>query len=471
MLWACGASLFTLGCALLAARSSVPDMTSIPVFMLITIVVAWRAGFRASLTVAVVATLELDFFFTEPRYTLEVASPHDAFALLTFAATSTLVSRLSHRIRIKSDLLQKAEEQQRLLYEVSRSALLLDWKDAVEEQLCELIHSRFRVEGVALLTTEHLRVVSVGRAQEAEPRLRAALRTQQSYDLPEGAGSVRLLRYGAKTSGALLLCGAVDPVVSDSLAALVATHLERIRSMQSEVRAQSQTVSERLRAAVLDGLAHAVKTPLTTIIASSSGLREIGPLTAAQLQLADTIEGQAIYLSDVTNTLLRTAHLEVQNVRVNLQVVELSALCDSVKHELRAGQDVTRLQFPDAGEERLSADPELLKLVLVQVLENALKYGAMTTPVRLSFARVGEMVTLAVHNEGSFIPAQEHTLIFERYYRGASTEHKASGTGIGLSVALRAMEAMGGSISVESEPDTGTTFLIRLPAGSWGEAS
>ncbi len=463
MLWAAGASLLTIALGALASAHSLPFSTSIPIFMLLTIVVAWRAGFRASLTVSVVATLGLDFFFTEPRYSLEMTSPREMFALLTFAATSVLVSHLSHRIRVNSDRVAQAEEQQRLLYEFSQSALLINWKESVEEQLCELISRRFRMTGVAIFTTERATVVTTGSVEDAAQRLEASFRALRNYDLPEQAERLRILRFGTRVTGALLLRGTSDSIVADSLATLVATHLERIRSVKSEVSAQSQAVSEKLRTAVLDGLAHAVKTPLTTIIASSSGLREIGPLTPVQSQLADTIEDQARYLAEVTDRLLRTASLDSREIQVQSKATVLREVYDMAVHELRGAHDITRLVSSGEVNVCVLLDPDLLKLVLVQVLENALKYSLAMTPVDVHFITDGRQTGISIKNQGSFIPSEEQGLVFERYYRGAATEHKASGTGIGLSAAKHATEAMGGRIWLESAPETGTTFHISLP--------
>jgi two-component system sensor histidine kinase KdpD len=68
-----------------------------------------------------------------------------------------------------------------------------------------------------------------------------------------------------------------------------------------------------------------------------------------------------------------------------------------------------------------------------------------------------------VHNEGSFIPREERQRIFDRFYRGLGSEHRAAGTGIGLSVARRITEAHHGRIWVDSDPEAGTTFFIALP--------
>ena len=463
MLWAAGSSVATVVFSVEGAAYSVPIATAVPLLLLLMIMVAWRVGFRASLTTAVVATLSLDYFFTLPKHTFEVASIADVVTLATFAATSTLVSHLSDRTRVKADQLQHAEEQQKLLYEFSRSALLIDWNGAVEAQLSNLIYERFRLTGVAIYTVEDQSVTVSGDVPAIEERINASFRSQRSYDLPNGAERLRILRFGSRAIGVLVLRGQVEAVVADTLATAVATHLVRTRSVRAEVRAQSQAFSESLRSTVLDGLAHAIKTPLTTIIVSSSGLREIGPLTDVQSGLANTIEEQAQHLTQVTNKLLQTAHLAGEDLRVTRSPVDLRVEYEHIRSEVQPRGDGDRIIGVDIPDEPFGTDRELLRLVLQQLLENALKYSPASSPVTLRFICLEQGLGISVHNQGSFIPPDERSLIFERYYRGTSTVHKASGTGIGLSAARSAVEAINGSIWVESSPEDGTTFHVSLP--------
>jgi two-component system sensor histidine kinase KdpD len=469
--WAVGGSAAVLSSGFATLFDSLRPSTSIPLFMLVVVIVAWRGGFRASIAVAVAATLGLDFFFTEPRYSLRMSSPQDVFSLIAFAGVSLLISHLSQRIRAQSDDLRRAEREQRALYELSRSVLLLDWKEPVGEQICSLIQERLHLPGVALWEQREGTCVSFGDTAHAIDRLQAAYRADRAYDLPNHAESVRILRFGVRPLGAILLRGDIEPLVADAVATLVATHMERIRAVKAEVSAESQAVSERMRTTVLDGLAHAVKTPLTTIVVSSSGLREIGSLTPLQDELARAIESQASYLSDLTGKLLRTAKLETKDILVHVEGIELTELFHKAIDELRSIYDVERVVVGDTQDRRsVRTDPDLLHMVLVQILENALKYSPASSRVLVRVAYAQDVLTLSVHNELSYIPPKELQLIFERYYRSASMEHRAPGTGIGLSVAKHAVDALGGRIWVESDIENGTTFHIALPLIGEGHA-
>jgi two-component system sensor histidine kinase KdpD len=461
--WALAGSLMVLGTGFVSlARTFEPSVT-IPLYLLLTVIVAWRAGFGAAIAVAVCATLGLDFFFTEPRLSLSVTSRQDAFSLLIFAAVSLLISHLSRRIRAKADQLRHSEAEQRALYELSRSALLIDWKASVDEQLCTLIQERMHLEGVALWDEREATFTASGDTAHATERLQAAFRAERSYDLPNHLESVRILRFGVRSVGAMLFRGHVDQLTADSVATLVATHLERIRALKAEVSAESQAVSERLRTAVLDGLAHAVKTPLTTIVVSSSGLREIGSLTTLQSELAQVIEEQASYLAELTDQLLRTARLDAPEVRLRARPTQLTELIQASIGELRSAYDTSRLRFDGDVNHELNLDPDLFRMLLGQVLENALKYSTDSSTVTIRVVRTITSLDLAVHNEGSFIPYAERELVFQRYYRMDSMRHRAPGTGVGLSVAKQAVEAHGGRIWLDSDRKTGTTFHITLP--------
>ena len=461
--WAIGGCILVLGSGFLSLHRAFEPAVSIPFYMLLTVVVAWRAGFRSALAVALCATLGLDFFFTAPRFAFTVDSKQDVFALVAFAVVSLLISHLSRRIRAKADELHRSEAQQRALYELSRSALLIDWKTSVEAQLCALVQERLHLTSVALWNARDASFTSSGDSADAVDRLQAAFRAERSYDLPNHDESVRILRFGVRPLGAMLFRGPMDQLMTDAVATLVATHLERIRALKAEVAAESQAVSERLRTAVLDGLAHAVKTPLTTIVVSSSGLREIGPLTPLQDELAHVIESQASYLSGLTDRLLRTAKLESKEVLLHAQTTHLQGLIDAAIGELRIAYDTTRLLLKGDTDIDVRVDPELFGMVLVQVLENALKYSTDATNVRVRFDHAEGLLNVSVHNEGFYIPAAEQKLVFQRYYRTEAMQHRAPGTGVGLSVAKQAVEAHGGRIWVESDKDSGTTFHITLP--------
>jgi two-component system sensor histidine kinase KdpD len=109
------------------------------------------------------------------------------------------------------------------------------------------------------------------------------------------------------------------------------------------------------------------------------------------------------------------------------------------------------------------ADARLLQMALLLMLDNASKYSSPASPITLRVQSTDTEAVFNVQNEGSFIPPEERLRIFQRFYRSPGSQHRAPGTGIGLSVAKRVAEAHRGRVWVESDPETGTTFFFTLP--------
>jgi two-component system sensor histidine kinase KdpD len=103
-------------------------------------------------------------------------------------------------------------------------------------------------------------------------------------------------------------------------------------------------------------------------------------------------------------------------------------------------------------------------MALFQLLDNAAKYGIAESSIIIDVCEEQSESRVSVHNEGSFIPLDERDRIFNRFYRSPGSEHKASGTGIGLSVVKHVIEAHHGRVWVTSGED-GTTFFLTIPTG------
>jgi two-component system sensor histidine kinase SenX3 len=111
----------------------------------------------------------------------------------------------------------------------------------------------------------------------------------------------------------------------------------------------------------------------------------------------------------------------------------------------------------------VDADRELLGLALRQLLDNALTYSPSTSTIDIH-ARANGTVDIAVHNSGSTIPEHEQARIFERFYRGSQARH-VPGSGMGLAIVQQIAAAHGGTLTVSTSSDMGTTFTLSLPRG------
>jgi two-component system sensor histidine kinase KdpD len=217
---------------------------------------------------------------------------------------------------------------------------------------------------------------------------------------------------------------------------------------------------------LLDSLAHAVKTPLATILAAVGGLREIGELNLNHLEFVDVVDTETVQLGRLTTRLLGMAHLEQEGVRPRLQQVDISNLiAEELNLKSRQFAD-HKLFLSEKDREKesieIEADPELLGLALAQLIENACKYSQPGSHVEVSAHASQDSVAIRVRNVSS-IPVEERSKIFERYYRGKQSRESIPGTGLGLDIARKIVMAHRGTLVLEDSSKGESVFRITIP--------
>jgi two-component system sensor histidine kinase KdpD len=454
-----------LGCALSLALSviafrlhfNLSSATSAHLFLVVIIALRW--GFLEASIASVMSVACLDYFFTDPLFALYITDSHDWVALITFEAAALLVSKLSDRVSLFGREAEQHQARVQMLYEVSQQFLLLDPTQDVGQDLTALLHRAIGARGVALWNSYDLRFSKSGDCDGDVEEIRAVFLNELSDDDDSRGVSTRTLRIGTKAIGALVFYNhPLDAKSVDAIAALSAIAVERARSFTTESRAEAARLSEQLRSAILDGLAHAFKSPLTTIRASSSGLLEMGTLSGTEQRLVALIDKQACQLTELSNHLLTTAKLDSGNLKLHREPIDLVELLET----LSEGQAPASMAAA-ASSVYVAADRRLLSMAISQLLDNALKYGSPRSSPRLSCEEGEKETVIMVTNQGSFIPADERDKVFRRFYRCASSAKTVAGSGIGLSVVRRIAEAHQGRAWVESDPAVGTTFAIALP--------
>jgi len=436
--------------------------TSVHLFLVITIALRW--GFPEASVVSLISVVCLDYYFTDPLFAFYISDAHDWVALIAFESVAMLVSRLSNQVRRHAEDAEQHRLRLQKLYELSQNILFLHGSGPIDQALTEVIRSALEVEGIALWNGYEMRLSSSGACCVNDDELRSICLTEVDGDDTARGASWRVLCSGTRPIGSLVLCGhSLDEVSIRAAVSLTAIALERARSFLAESSAEASRQSEQLRSAVLDGLAHAFKTPLTTIRSSSSGLLEMNSLAGRERKLVELIDRHAKHLSDLTTHLLRTARLDSTDLRLRREQVNISEIVES---SLKAC--VHELEGHSIGVDIAShcvawADSQLLRMALIQLLDNAAKYGRAVSPITVGVDQTPAEIMIRVHNEGSFIPYEERAKIFQRFYRCVGSDRRASGTGIGLAVVKRITEAHGGRTWAESDQLAGTTFFFTLP--------
>jgi two-component system, OmpR family, sensor histidine kinase KdpD len=434
-------------------------------FLLLVVCIAILCGFWQASLVSLLACACLDYFFYPPIFKLTINDPQDWVALGAFEISALIVSRLSSRekIQTREATLQRTAMEQ--LFELSRSTLLMNLHHSPGPQLAQLIQRIFKAEAVAIFDVESGACDIVGVWPTDQRELAKQCYLAQADDEDRVARvSRRLLRRGADSIGAIAIRGDLDSLVIDALASLTAITLDRCISFQKESQVEAANQSERLRAAVLDSLAHAVKTPLTAIQTATAGLSEVGTLNTPQQELATLIDDESRKLNQLTTRLLQTAKLDAQEVSVGRDEIVVGDLVVEALEEQggrMAGHPV-EIKVPDP-QLTVHGDRELLSMALAQYLDNAAKYSYSGAAVEVSAWESHSEVIISVHNSGPAIPITDRDRIFQRFFRSEGTMHFAAGTGIGLSTVKMAAEAHQGHVWVISNANEGTTFFLSLP--------
>jgi two-component system sensor histidine kinase KdpD len=434
-------------------------------FLLVVVCEAILAGFWQASIVSVLACACLDYFFYPPLFHFSIADPLDWVALGSFEISALLVSRLSSRERMNSIEAQMQRTSMEQLYELSRKTLLINMHEPPGPQIAQMIQRIFGVEAVTIYDANSGTYDAAGIQRDEEKELARECYVDQTEGQDKETGTTwRVLKAGASSVGAMVVRGNMGLLVSDALASLTAMTLDRCVSFEKESRIEAAHQTEKLRAAVLDSLAHAVKTPLTAISTASAGLGEVGNLNQAQHELVALIEDESNKLGELSTRLLQTAKLEAEKISVaqdDISVGELVQLALEEQKGRMSGHPVeVAVTDPSL---TVRGDRDLLSMALAQFLDNAAKYSFAGTAVKIAANQSHSEVLLSVHNFGPTIPIVDREKIFQRFYRSEGTTQMAAGTGIGLSAVKMAAEAHHGHAWVISDVNEGTTFFLSLP--------
>lgn len=234
---------------------------------------------------------------------------------------------------------------------------------------------------------------------------------------------------------------------------------------------RDRTVEHRIEEArdeFVATVSHEIRTPLTAVLgAATTLLRTDLPLTEAQrLELLEMIARQATRLSGVTDEVLLASRLDRDEVQLETERVRVEEVVrgtiDAVAASVPLGLSLTA-RLGDAGE--ALGDRDRLQQVLVNLIDNAVKYSPDGGAIVVSTARGPGTVRIAVADDGIGIAPADRDRVFEKYYRvDATLTRGPSGTGLGLYICRGLVERMGGRLSLRSTPGKGSTFTLDLPA-------
>ena len=441
---------------------------------LVVVVLLSSFGSMVSSTIhSTAAVAWLDYFFAPPIHSLQVSDPRNVLALAAFLATSLGISFQVTRVRRERQVTAHERHEVNRLYQLAQQLLAFKVEEIDTPGLLTLFREVYALRSVCLFENKTANSCIVGEPRyDLEARTRMGYLTGQDSDDPLYRISVRCLRIDGKDTSAL---GFEWPdsgtFTSDSLSTLEATIIERVRTFHTAAQAAVSSQADSVRIMLLDGLAHAAKTPLSTILAAIGGLHETGGLAPDHLEFIDIVESETARLADLTTRLLRTASIDRKELKPRLQRVGLLQLIleeIEVKsqqfsdHRFSLTDEQLECEGPGLEIYKVNVDSELLRMALAELLENACKYSKSDSTVSVG-ARLSEGSIAVRIGSCSNVPAGERAKIFDRFYRGADARDSIPGTGMGLDIARKIVLAHGGDLVLEDCNDSESIFRLTLP--------
>lgn len=243
------------------------------------------------------------------------------------------------------------------------------------------------------------------------------------------------------------------------------TVAERTEQLEEALAAEKELGN--LKTKFLSLVSHEFKTPLSSILTSTTLLTKYTQTEQQEKRdkHLNTIKSKVKYLDNILNDFLSVERLESGKVNYNLTSFPLSKVVNEVVYNsnmlLKEGQ---RILYPhDIDDIILTFDEKILELALSNLAHNAIKYSPEHTNIDIRVSKDKEYFFLDIIDEGIGIPEAEQKFIFERYFR-AGNALLNQGTGIGLNIAKRHIENLGGDVTFTSIENKGTEFRIKVPS-------
>lgn len=438
-----------LTAVLVHAQSQLNLSTDLLLQLALVLIVSALGGIRPGVAASVAASLLTNYYLTPPVHTFTIGSTDNLIALLVFVAVAIGVSVLVDRAAQRSREAQRARADATALARTTGS-MVAD-HDPMPE-LVDQLRTLFALDAAAVLQRDGTAWIVSAIAGEPAP---VAPSDGTSFAL-DASGDTQLVLRGGRITGDDL---GVLRAFADQLS--LAVEAKRLRSEAAGFEMMSET--DALRTALLRAVSHDLRTPLSSIKASVTGLMEgdVGFNADERATLLATIDQSADRLDRVVGNLLDMSRLQAGATTVTLAPTAPEEVVAAALSSLGSPSD--RVQV-DVSEELplVLTDAALLERAVANVVSNALAWSPPDRDVRIEAAAVRNHVDLRVIDRGPGIPPAERAQIFHPFHRMGDRSADA-GAGLGLAIAKGFVEVTGGSIEIDDTPGGGCTLTISVP--------
>lgn len=439
---------------------------------------------------AITGIIIFDFLFVPPIFSFTVSDFHYLWSFIIFLGVSFLIGGRTEILRQNAQAARQREKSVRALYEFSRQIAALSNRHTIAHELAAYTGETIGRSTIVLLPDTNGKLTVMGTylpdqpsgssSEQAMPKSEYAVAVW-AYDNGQVAGrSTETLPGGQYLFVPLMGGGASLGVFGINIAAkkitpeerrlisawagVAAISIERVRLSEAARQADLLAESEKLHTALFNSLSHELRTPLSTITGAVSTLLDKSVEYSKEIQheLLETVQEGAIRMERIVSNLLDIARLESGMLRLKTDWCDIEDIIGTALRRMGTATQKHIIQTNLSADLPLvKADFVLLEQVLVNLIDNAVKYSPAGSHIIISANQDKDAVTVKVQDNGPGIPQTDIDRIFDKFYRAKQTR-RISGTGLGLSICKSIIEAHNGRIWVSSNIG-GTELSFCIP--------
>lgn len=457
-------------------------------FSIPALIVAFFWGYLASIIISIASFLTFDFFFIPPKYFFTIDDFRYIPSFFIYLILALLVSYLSKKVRTQIRFVEKREEHLSILYSLSRKISSKINLEEVIENVKEKIENLINCKAVFLIKNDkgELKV----HEQDLDSELNKKISDEKEKAIADwvllnghiaGKGtdyltSSKIVYFPLKTQGEIVgvigihlnieksMLSIEQKKLIEAICGLLGAVVYRINISKKLSETRILEESQKLYNSLFNSISHDLRTPLTSIIGSASSLENDEGLFDEQdkKDLIRNINQSSLKMLKIVNNLLDMARIESEYINLNYEWCDIEDIIgvaikeveniEERKLEIKIGKDVPLVWV----------DFSLMELVFVNLLDNAVKYSKPDSKITVDVSNQSGELFIMVIDEGTGIPEEELSKIFEKFYRRNIADN-IQGTGLGLSISNSIIELHNGKIWADRNSKNGLIIKILLP--------
>jgi len=472
-------AITTVGSLVLHDLLAISPVNVVMIYLLLVVIIALRLNYNSAIMASVLGVFTFNFFFIPPELTFGVTDVQYIITFIGLFIVGIVIANLVATSRDQTESIKKREQQTSALYSMSRELLTSVETNEIVQIILNHMKRTLRCEVVILLNyrDKNDEEFSTQPDKLSDLEREAALYALQHHH-PTGSGTNYFssvsgyycsLDITSDASGVLgvfiekrLLkeqIGLIDAFIAQATLAIEASHLA-IKAKHSELLREK----ELLHTTILNSISHDLRTPLVSITGTLSYLKDDANNLSqeAQHNLVHGAYEEANRLNRLVSNLLEMSRLQAGSRPLKRELYDVSEVISVARSQLK--ETLARRQLLIDVEEELpliSVDLTLFSLVIINLLDNAIKYSAPDTPIQIRAYQEQGIVYLEVEDHGVGISEDQIPHLFERFYR-ATTSIGKPGSGLGLPICKGIVDLHEGTIKVQSK-EGGSRFIISFP--------